>query len=113
MAISAIARPRREARRLGPGGRAYPGRTQLAAAERYLRANRRKVALVTVSIGGNDVTACARQASPVPCVTAAVTTIKKNVTEIATRLRRAAGRKVRIVGATYPDVILGAEARKH
>jgi hypothetical protein len=39
---------------LGPGGRAYPGRTQLAAAERFLRAHRRRTALVSVSIGGNE-----------------------------------------------------------
>jgi len=44
----------------------------------------------------------------VACVTAAVATIKTNVTTIAKRLRRAAGRKVRIVGTTYPDVLLGA-----
>jgi lysophospholipase L1-like esterase len=94
-------------RALGPGGRAYPDRTQLAAAVRFLRANRRRTALVTVSIGGNDVTACARTADPVACVTSAVTGIKKNVTLIAKRLRRAAGRRVRIVGTTYPDVILG------
>ena len=94
-------------RALGPGGRAYPDRTQLAAAERFLRANRRRTALVTVSIGGNDVTACASAADPVACVTSAVAGIKKNVTVIAKRLRRAAGRRVRIVGTTYPDVILG------
>lgn len=94
-------------RALGPGGQAYPDHTQLAAAERFLRANRRRTALVTVSIGGNDVTACARAADPVACVTSAVTGIKKNVTAIAKRLRRAAGRRVRIVGTTYPDVILG------
>jgi lysophospholipase L1-like esterase len=93
---------------LGPGGRAYPRRTQLAAAERFLRAHRRRTALVSVSIGGNDVTACVRAADPVACVATAATTIKRNVTTIARRLRRAAGRRVRIVGSTYPDVILGA-----
>jgi hypothetical protein len=30
------------------------------------------------------------------------------VTAIVRRLRRAAGRRVRIVGTTYPDVLLGA-----
>ena len=93
---------------LGPGGRAYPQRTQLAAAERFLRTHRRRTALVSVSIGGNDVTACARAADPVSCVATAATTIRRNVTTIASRLRRAAGRKVRIVGTTYPDVLLGA-----
>ena len=63
--------------------------------------------LITVSIGGNDVTACARAADPIACVGTAVQTIEKNVTEIAKRLRKAAGKKARIVGITYPDVILG------
>jgi lysophospholipase L1-like esterase len=78
---------------LGPGGRAYPRRTQLAAAERFLRAHRRRTALVSVSIGGNDVTECVPAADPVACVATAATTIKRNVTAIARRLRRAAGRR--------------------
>jgi lysophospholipase L1-like esterase len=94
-------------RALGPGGRKYSGRTQIAAAERFLRRHRGKVGLITVSIGGNDVTRCAREADPIACVVAAVTAINENVSEIAERLRAAAGRKVRIVGTTYPDVILG------
>jgi lysophospholipase L1-like esterase len=90
-----------------PGGRHYAGRTQIAAAERFIRRHRARVGLITVSIGGNDVTKCARDANPIPCVGAAVTAINENVTTIARRLRKAAGRKVRIVGITYPDVILG------
>ncbi|MBN1530554.1 MAG: hypothetical protein JW895_15940 [Thermoleophilaceae bacterium] len=92
---------------LGPDGRDYPGHTQLAAATRFLRANRGRTALVTVSIGGNDVTRCVSTPDPVACVATAVRTVKKNVTLIAKRLRRAAGRRVTIVGTTYPDVILG------
>jgi lysophospholipase L1-like esterase len=94
-------------RALGPGGRQYGGRTQIGAAERFLRRHRGAVGLITVSIGGNDVTRCAREADPIPCVVAAVAAISENVTEIATRLRAAAGKRVRIVGTTYPDVILG------
>jgi lysophospholipase L1-like esterase len=90
-----------------PGGPDYAGSTQIAAAEAFLRANRRKVGLVTVSIGGNDVTACARVADPVPCVAAAIGRIEQNVGTLAQRLRKAAGRKTPIVGITYPDVILG------
>ena len=93
-------------RALGPGGRAYPGQSQLAAAEGFLRKNRRKTGLVTVSIGGNDITACV--APPIPwVVVAGVAVIEKNVSAVAKRLRRAAGPRVRIVGITYPDVILG------
>jgi len=91
----------------GPGGRDYAGTTQIHAAERFLRRHRGRVKLITVSIGGNDVTACARAADPIACVGTAVQTVEKNVTEIARRLRGAAGEKARIVGITYPDVILG------
>jgi lysophospholipase L1-like esterase len=90
-----------------PGGPNYDGRTQVAAAERFLRRNRGKVSLITVSIGGNDVTACARAADPVACVGTAVTGIEENGGELVKRLRKAAGRKTPIVGITYPDVILG------
>jgi len=91
----------------GPGGKGWGGRTQIAAAERFIRANRKRVGLISVSIGGNDVTRCARAADPIPCVVAAVQGITENVTETAERLREAAGRKVRIVGTTYPNVLLG------
>lgn len=91
----------------GIGGRTWGGRTQTAAAERFLREHRGDVALVTVSIGGNDVTACAREPDPAACVATAVTAIRKNLGTMVKRLRAAAGPKVRIVGITYPDVILG------
>ena len=105
--VSVLEKKGCDPRALGPGGVDYAGRTQIAAAERFLRNHRGKVGLITVSIGGNDVTKCARDANPIPCVVAAVTAINENVTVIAQRLRKAAGRKVRIVGTTYPDVILG------
>jgi lysophospholipase L1-like esterase len=93
---------------LGPGGTAYPTTTQAKAAEAFIKANRKKIGLITVSIGGNDVTACGRgDADPIACVSTAVTSIKTNVTALVTGLRKAAGPKVRIVGITYPDVILG------
>ena len=92
---------------LGPGGIPYPRTTQIAAAESFLRANRGRVGLVTVSIGGNDVTACIKASDPMACVTAGVARIKANVGLLARRLRRAAGPDVRIVGTTYPDVVLG------
>jgi lysophospholipase L1-like esterase len=85
--------------------------TQATAAERFLRRNRGNVKLVTISIGGNDVTSCAAAADPVACVGAVTDSIKKNVTTLAKRLRKAGGRTVRIVGTTYPDVILGQWVR--
>jgi lysophospholipase L1-like esterase len=94
-------------RALGPGGKRYPKITQAAAAARFLKAHHGKVGLITVSIGGNDVTKCAREADAVACVGAAVKSIDTNLGVLLKRLRKAAGRKVRIVGITYPDVILG------
>jgi lysophospholipase L1-like esterase len=89
------------------GGPRYAGRTQVAAATRFLRRNRGKVGLVTISIGGNDVTRCVGEADPVACVAEAVETVERKVRTLAKRVRKAAGPKVRIVGLTYPDVVLG------
>ena len=67
-----------------------------------------QVKLITVSIGGNDVTSCAKEADPVACVGPAMEKVKANGKVLLKRLRKAAGPKTRIVGITYPDVILGA-----
>jgi lysophospholipase L1-like esterase len=93
---------------LAPGGRSYDTTTQARAAQSFIRANRDRIGLITVSIGGNDVTACARPGTdPLACVSAAVS-IKANVGALAAGLRRAAGAKIPIFGTTYPDVLLGA-----
>jgi lysophospholipase L1-like esterase len=94
-------------RGLGPGGVDYAGTTQATAAERFLRKHRGRVGLITVSIGGNDVTACVREPDPVACIGPAMEKVKANGKKLLTRLRKAAGPKARIVGTTYPDVILG------
>ena len=106
--VSLLERKTECGKALGPGGVKYGGTTQLKAATRYLRAHKKRVALITVSIGGNDVTKCARTADPIPCVVAAVGDINENVGKIAKALRKAAGPKPKLVGITYPDVILGA-----
>lgn len=90
----------------GPGAPKYTG-TQVAAAEKFLKANKGKVGLITVSIGGNDITKCARDADAVTCVGKALPEVEKNLATLLKRLRRAGGSKVRLVGITYPDVILG------
>ena len=90
------------------GAHLYPTTTQAAAAEAFITAHRGHIGLITVSIGGNDVTACAAQASPIPCVATAVVSIDENVRTLATGLRAAAGPRVPLVGLTYPDVLLGA-----
>jgi lysophospholipase L1-like esterase len=85
----------------------YPTTTQAAAAEAFITLHRGHIGLITVSIGGNDVTACATATNPTSCVGTAVTGIKTNVATLASGLRAAAGPKVPIMGLTYPDVILG------
>jgi len=89
----------------------YGGLSQAGAAETFLRAHVGQVALITVSIGGNDVTMCAGSPDPTSCVVQATTAIKANVSRLALDLRAAAGPTVPIVGTTYPDVILGQWVR--
>jgi lysophospholipase L1-like esterase len=92
---------------LGPDADSYDGESQADAAEAFLEEHQGEVALVTVSIGGNDVTSCAAEADAVGCVATAVEGIEANLSELMPRLRAAAGSDTVIVGTTYPDVILG------
>lgn len=95
-----------ERRFLGPGATPYR-QTQAGAAETYLRAHRGQVRLITVSLGGNDITRCAAASDTVGCLTAALSTAKRNLTTLARGLRAAAGPATTIIGTTYPDVFLG------
>jgi lysophospholipase L1-like esterase len=92
---------------LGPGAAQYAPATQASAAEAFLKQHRGQVALITVSIGGNDVTSCGQAQDTVACVVAAVASIKTNLATLLNGVRDAAGPSARIVGITYPDVILG------
>ncbi len=85
----------------------YPTQTQAQAAEAFISSHQGQVGLITVSIGGNDVTACATNADPVTCVGNADTAISTNVGALVQGLRSAAGSSVPIIGLTYPDVLLG------
>jgi lysophospholipase L1-like esterase len=81
--------------------------SQLAAAEKYLKANRKKVAFVTIDIGANDVATCAQGGKlDVPCVTEGLARLKKNTPLIAKRLRKAAGKNVTLVGMTFYNPFL-------
>ncbi|MGP0032062.1 MAG: SGNH/GDSL hydrolase family protein [Acidimicrobiales bacterium] len=86
----------------------YPSVSQATAATDFIRTHRGHIALITVSIGGDDVTACAASAAPVTCVGRVMPQVATNLATLLTRVRAAAGPKVPIVGLTYPDVILGA-----
>ena len=86
---------------------AYPTQTQASAAEAFISSHPGQVGLVTVSIGGNDVTGCVSAQDPVACVSSADSTITTNVDTLVAGLRAATGPDVPIIGLTYPDVILG------
>lgn len=86
------------------------GRTQLDAAVQTLRENQGRVGLITVVIGGNDLTPCARETdvqTALACASQAVTDVRTNLAAVLPVLRTAAG-DAPIVGLTYPDVFLGA-----
>jgi lysophospholipase L1-like esterase len=91
----------------------YPTTTQEQAALAFIgtTANHGKVRLITVSIGGNDVTSCGSAPNPVTCVGAASTAIQTNVThlvsDLGSALTAAGDTNAKIIGLTYPDVILG------
>jgi len=91
----------------GPDTVSHAGRTQAAAADRFVAHHPGQVALITVSIGGNDILGCAAAAILIPCVTNALNAIEANLHQLLTGLRAAAGPAVPIVGLTYPDVFLG------
>ena len=97
-------------------GTVPPGQSQAQAAEAFITAHPGQIGLITVSIGGNDVTPCVAAApgnpvngatDPISCVLAGVSTIQTNLTTLVHGLSSAAGPTVRIVGLTYPDVLLG------
>ena len=89
------------------GAMTYPTTTQIAAAQAFITAHEGHIGLITVSIGGNDVTGCAANPNPISCIGTVVHDIETNVSTLAADLRAAAGPSVPIVGTTYPDVILG------
>jgi lysophospholipase L1-like esterase len=91
----------------------YPATTQEQAALDFIAAHPGRVGLITISIGGNDVTGCTQSdpTAAAACLTAADSTITTNVASLISSLNAAlnsAGDKAKIVGLTYPDVILGA-----
>jgi lysophospholipase L1-like esterase len=91
---------------LGPGAPTYR-RPQADAAVAFVKAHRGKVALITVSLGGNDVTHCISATDIVGCVTATLALVRRNLALLLARLRAAAGPGTTIVGTTYPDIFLG------
>jgi lysophospholipase L1-like esterase len=81
----------------------YPGGSQLAAADAFLRAHRGHVMLVTLDIGANDPQDCV-SASGFGLISSCITSMPDaadNLGVILADLRAAAGPSVRIVGMSY------------
>ena len=82
----------------------YPGgRTQLAAAVRFLRGHQGRVSLITLDIGANDPQSCITATSAwtfVSCAALSIPRSAANLQAILARLR-AAGPRVRIVAMDY------------
>lgn len=96
------------------GGICYRGgRSQLAAATRFLRTHPGRVALVTVDIGINDVVRC-EVAAPSPrsaaCLGRGLGSVRRNLPVILGRLRSSLGRSAPLVALDYyaPFVEAGA-----
>lgn len=81
----------------------YPGGSQLAAADDFLRAHRGHVLLVTIDIGANDLQDCASglSLSDLTSCFGPFRTAAADVTSILQSLRAAAGPGVRVVGMNY------------
>lgn len=92
------------------------GDSQETAADAFIAAHPGQIGLITMSIGGNDVTPCAAASptnpvngatDPITCVENGVSTIQTNLTALVDNLSTATNGTVPIVGLTYPDVLLG------
>jgi lysophospholipase L1-like esterase len=97
---------------LAPGAANYPHQTQVQAAVAFIKKHKSRMGLVTISIGGNDVDTCIPKPDPLTCVAGNMKGAVKNLKSIVKQLRRAGGKKLKIVGTTYPDVVLGAWVRQ-
>lgn len=84
---------------------------QADAAVAYLSAHADRVALVTVSLGGNDIVPCSDDTShAVGCLSGVLTRAEHNLHALLSRVHAAAPHAL-IVGTTYPDVFLGKAVR--
>jgi hypothetical protein len=87
----------------------YSGTTQEQAALDFIAAHPGEVALLTVSIGGNDFDGCSTES----CVASAMPAMRANVTSLVQTLDSALSQahdSAHILGLTYPDVELGLYA---
>jgi lysophospholipase L1-like esterase len=81
----------------------YPGGSQLAAADRFLRAHRARVSLITLDIGANDPDSCITQPSVLKLAACAGSSVPRVAANLATILRqlRQAAPHARIIAMNY------------
>jgi len=81
--------------------------SQLAAAEKFLKAHKGHVKFVTIDIGANDLQICAKNGSiDIKCVNDGIANIKKYGPKIAKGLRKAGGKKLPMAVSTLYDPFL-------
>ena len=88
------------------GGKcSYEEGNQLAQALVFLRAHSSTTRLITITIGGNDLTPCLPQADPATCAQTALSTLAVNLRQSLTKVRAAAP-TAKIIVTNYYDPYL-------
>jgi len=89
------------------GSTCAPGGSQYDNAVSFVTAHRGHIALITISIGGNDVVPCMSRPNAATCFENDLPTMKANISTIVAGLNTAAGPGVPIVGMNVYDPLLG------
>jgi hypothetical protein len=89
------------------GSTCAPGGSQYDNAVSFVNAHRGHIALVTISIGGNDVVPCMSRPGAATCFVNGLSKMKANISKIVAGLRKAIGPHVPIVGMNVYDPLLG------
>ena len=89
------------------GSTCAPGGSQYDNAVSFVHAHRGHIALVTISIGGNDVVPCMSRPGAATCFVNGLSKMKSNISTIVAGLRNATGPHVPIVGMNVYDPLLG------
>jgi hypothetical protein len=89
------------------GSTCAPGGSQYENAVSFVTAHRGHIALITISIGGNDVVPCMSHPNAATCFENGLPKMKSDISTIVAGLRRATGPDVPIVGMNVYDPLLG------
>ncbi len=89
------------------GSTCAPGGSQYDNAVSFVDAHRGHIALITISIGGNDVVPCMSQPGAATCFVNGLSKMKANISTIVAGLKTATGPDVLIVGMNVYDPLLG------